>query len=85
MEAKRFWQEQPLLPERLEWVYGAFWTLSNSRPTSMGGVGSIPFQAADRYAERFEVDDFNEFWVLIRALDDVFVREMRRRSERARS
>ena len=80
LESAPFWQKQPILPEHLEGVYRAFMDLSSSRPVlPMGGAGSITFAQADRYAARYPVDDFDEFWVLIRKLDDVFLREVRRR------
>jgi hypothetical protein len=47
----------------------------------MGGLGAIPFEVADRYAERYDVEDFDEFWTLIRAMDDAFLKEVRRRSD----
>lgn len=47
----------------------------------MGGPGSIPFDAVDRYAARMGVDDFEEFWMLIRHLDGVYLDEMHRRKD----
>ena len=69
MENKPFWRDMPLLPEHLEWVNRAFWDLSGSRRDALG---RIPFDSADRFAERYEVTDFDEFWTLIRKMDDVF-------------
>lgn len=37
------------------------------------GVGSIPFESADRYAERHGIEDFDEFWSLIRAMDREYI------------
>jgi hypothetical protein len=81
LEDKPFWRDAPFLPEALEWVYRAFWDLSGSRKTSGGGIGSIPFEAADKFAERFGVEDFEEFWTLIRAMDGVFISHFNERSK----
>jgi hypothetical protein len=40
----------------------------------MGGPRGIPFSAIDRFADRFEVDDFGEFLAMIRAMDRAFLR-----------
>jgi hypothetical protein len=63
---------QPPSPDDLEFYRQAFWDLSPSRPAGMG-LSAIPFEAVDRYAERYEVDDFETFHRLIRAQDRVFL------------
>lgn len=69
-----FWQDMPELTSDLEWVVEAFWSLSSSRTVSgMGDLGMIPFEAVDRYAARYEVEDFEEFHALIRAMDRAFI------------
>lgn len=69
-----FWKACPEVPDELEFAHRAFWDLSASRSSGGMGVGSIPFEAIDRYAERYEVDDFEEFHSLIRAMDGEFVK-----------
>lgn len=54
-------------------MWQAFQRLTHDRPTGMG-IGAIPFLAIDRYAERFEIDDFEEFHDLVRALDDEYLK-----------
>lgn len=56
----------------LDFVWSAFWDLSNDRPIGLGSVGAIPWSAIDRYAERYGVRDpdaFDRFCRLIRGLD----------------
>lgn len=40
---------------------------------TMGGAGGIPFEAIDRYAARFDVGDFDEFFGLLRAMDAAYL------------
>lgn len=54
----------------------AFEDLSPSRPSGGFGLGSIPFEAIDRYARRFRIDDAEDFDDLVRfvrALDDEYL------------
>ena len=75
MEDKKFWQEAPVLDERLDAVYRAFWELHGSRPSfGMGGLGPISFEVIDLYAIRAGIDDFEEFWTLIRGMDQEFLK-----------
>ena len=37
------------------------------------GLSASPFESIDRYAERYEVEDFETFHRLIRAQDRVFL------------
>jgi len=75
LEDKKFWQDAPELSELLDGVYRTFLELSGSRQSSgMGAIGRIPFEVADRYAARFGIGDFEDFWALISSMDDVFLR-----------
>ena len=77
-ESKPFWKDAPPpLPDHLEEVYQAFSRLSSSRAISMGGVGPIPYEAVERYAERHGIEDVDGFWYLIQSLDEVFRRELK--------
>lgn len=69
----------PTVPEDLERVYRAWHDLAGSRHDG----GPTPFEAADRYAERLGIDDFETFWELIQAMDRVIQewRTERRRKE----
>lgn len=74
IEEQPFWRDCPDIPEELEWVIGAFWTLASSRTFSGLGVpGPISFDSIDRYATRFEVDDFEAFHAMIRAMDAAYL------------
>lgn len=56
-------------------IWNAFWELSTERQVGFG-VGEIPFRAIVTYADRYGVHDldaFDEFRALIRAMDDVFL------------
>lgn len=53
-------------------AWRAFWRLSSSRALGMGAVGGIPWPVIDRYAERYEVQDFEVFYRLVKALDDAY-------------
>jgi hypothetical protein len=68
-----FWDTQPEFPVGLEWVAAAFEELSTSRPMTMGGPGPIPFTAVAEYARWYEVADFDEFLMFVRALDAAYL------------
>jgi hypothetical protein len=69
--------EKPEIEEHLVFVWNAFWAISSDRPIgAMGGIGSIPFAAIDRYASRYGIDgrdEFDRFHTLIKRLDAVFI------------
>lgn len=46
----------------------------------MGGAGPIPFEAIDRYAARYGIDDFERFHRLIQAMDAVYLTHAQRKS-----
>lgn len=62
----------------LLWVWQAFSALNASRHIGASAVGGIPFEAIDRYAARYEVDDFERFHYLIAKLDAVYVKTVNR-------
>jgi len=49
----------------------------------MGGVGGIPFTAIDRYADRYQVEDFEVFHRLITAMDAAFLQHVNKRTDHA--
>lgn len=63
---------EPDLPIDGEEVWEAFWVLTSSRSTGFGR-GPIPFLAIDRYAERFDIDDFQTFHHLLTAMDGAYL------------
>lgn len=67
-----FWDGWEEIPEDLEWVWRAFIALSPSRHRGFGEA-SIPFEVIDRYADRYAVEDFEEFHILIRAMDAAYL------------
>lgn len=69
LEDRPFWRDMPDMPPELEWVYKAYAELAGSRHTP---GGPVPFEAADRYADRHGIDDFDSFWALIRAMDRAY-------------
>ena len=62
----------PDLLQGLDFFYNAFGQLSTCRPVGMG-LGSIPWTAIDRYAERNDVEDFDEFLYMVRKMDDAYI------------
>lgn len=40
---------------------------------AMGGAGGIPWTAINAYADRHEVEDFDAFKVVLKALDTVYL------------
>ena len=52
----------------------AFYALSTDRPYHSAGLGAmpgpIPWSVIDRYAERYGIEDFEEFEILIRGADN---------------
>ena len=66
----------------------AFEVLSPSRPSGGFGLGAIPFEAIDRYARRFGVDDaedFDDLCRFVRALDGEYLAWAAAESERRTS
>jgi len=66
----------------------AFEDLSPSRPSGGFGPGAIPFEAIDRYARRFGIDDpedFDDLAGFVRALDDEYLAWVAAESERRSS
>lgn len=75
-------QTQPERFDDLDWVWDAFQRLTHDRPIGFGAVGSIPFLAIDRYADRFEIEDFDEFYSLIRAMDEEYLAHAAKKAEK---
>lgn len=75
---------QPHLDERLEFVWSAFWSLSNDRTVGFGYVGRISFSSINCYAVRLGVegrDEFERLRVLIGKMDAAFVQRVTKRSK----
>lgn len=72
-----FMLERPDLWPHLALYSEAFAQLTTDRPLgALGGVGSIPWSALDRYAARLGLDDLDEFerfQKLIRAQDRAYL------------
>lgn len=75
------WDEQPVLLPDEQPVMDAFRALSGDRAMGFGAVGSIPFMAIDRYAERYDIEDFERFHRLIRAMDAAYIEHMNERKD----
>lgn len=54
----------PKLRSGLEFFYKAFWDLNHDRDVGMA-EGGIPWSAIDRYAQRYEYDDIDDFERLV--------------------
>jgi len=63
---------EPEVPYAGREAWDAFQRLSGGRSIGMGAVGGIPFEAVDRYAERYGVQDFETFHRLVTALDQAY-------------
>lgn len=66
---------RPTIETHLDFVWRAFNALSGDRQTIQGWVGQIPFTAIDRFANRYGIDDRDEFDVFheqIKAMDRVW-------------
>lgn len=70
----QFWVERPEVPERLAYVWEAFWALTTCRSFGMA-VGPIPWTAIDRYVtvHGYEGDDYEEAVYLIRQMDAAYM------------
>lgn len=71
-------------PARHEQFYWDAWrNLSADRQSGMG-IGAIPFLAIDAYAKRFDIEgrDFEDFFYIIRELDDAFIAVMNKKAEK---
>jgi len=67
--------------DHLLWVWRAFGHLTASRHIGTGAAGGIPFEAIDRYAARYEVDDFERFHSLIAAMDATYLRIVNKKND----
>lgn len=66
----------PQIDDGLDFIHTAFWRLSPDRAVGMG-LGAIPFTAINAYAERYgvdDVDDFERFCELISRIDAAFLK-----------
>ncbi|MDP4024462.1 hypothetical protein Q8W71_17695 [Methylobacterium sp. NEAU 140] len=79
-------RERPELWPHLAFVSAAFSELSTDRPIgAMGGCGPIPWTAIAGYAERYGLDDLDEFerfGRLIRAQDRIYLADVAKKLER---
>lgn len=68
---------KPEVSPGLDRYLTAFWDLTSERQLgAMGGCGSIPWTAIDRYAARQgldDLDDFERFRSIIRAMDGAYL------------
>lgn len=67
--------ERPAIEPHLDFVWRAFNSLSGDRQTVQGWVGQVPFVSIDRFAERYGIDDLDEFDAFhgqIKAMDRVW-------------
>lgn len=82
----RFMADRPELWPHLTLYSEAFGDLSSERPLgAMGGCGSISWSAIDRYAERYgidDLDDFERFRRMIRAQDRVYLEDVAERAKK---
>lgn len=65
---------KPEAEDGIDWYLAAFWDLTHDRQMgAMGGAGGIPWTAIDAYADRHEVEDFDTFKAVLKALDGVYL------------
>lgn len=62
-------------------VWEAWQRLSPSRSLGMSAVGGIGFEAIDRYATRYGVEDFEAFHRLILAMDATYLDHVNTRDD----
>lgn len=75
-EAPRALLDQPEVPNRLLFAWRAFWELNTERSIGMA-IGPIPWRSIGAYAEKFslaDVDSFEVFGGLIRAMDRAYLK-----------
>ncbi|WP_232629164.1 phage tail assembly chaperone [Methylobacterium sp. Leaf118] len=79
-----FMAERPELWPHLAFYSEAFADLSADRQLgAMGGAGQVPWSSIDRYADRYEIDDlddFDRFRRMIRAQDRIYLEHMAKSS-----
>lgn len=66
-----WWDERPILPAHLEWVWRAWGDLDTCRRFHMGGEGPIPWTAVHEWARcrRMGEEEEAELWAYISAMD----------------
>lgn len=72
---------EPEMYADLSWVWDAFHALSGSRQMGYGAVGPVPFEAIDRYAVRYNVEDFEYFHALIAAMDGAYLKHVNKTND----
>jgi hypothetical protein len=68
--------KRPRLHPQFQFYWDAFWELSSDRQVGMA-IGRIPFSSIDRYAQRYDldqVDEFDLFREVMRSMDAEFRR-----------
>lgn len=73
-------RNRPRLRPDNEETYRAFWDLNSCRPVTMGGFGRIPWTAVADYAERVGIQDLDEFYYLVQAMDNVLMDHERKKA-----
>ena len=78
--------DAPVLDEVSVWYYRRFGALSRSRGFTSNGVSlPITFESIDRYADRLEYEDFDEFLTIMAGIDEEYLKsEAKRRSAEER-
>ncbi len=59
--------------EGLDFYLDAFRELSTCRPSGLG-LGAIPFTAIVEYSRIYELGDFDDFFYIIRKLDNTWIK-----------
>lgn len=67
-------QRRVVPPERIEWIWRAFWELSGDRQIGFGSPGPIMWASIDAYARRYEIEGerFERLISMVRMLDREF-------------
>ena len=66
--------------------YQVFGTLSRARGFTDAGVSlPITFEAIDRYADRFDVQDFEDFLTIVTGIDDTYLKAENDKRKKVRS
>ncbi len=64
----------------LEFYLDAFRELSTCRPAGLD-LGAIPFTAVVEYSKVYELEDFDDFFYIIRSMDNTFLKTMDEKSQ----
>ena len=74
------WQNIPELEPLNAWYFSAFWDLSTERCIGLS-AGPIPESKIYEYAQREEIEEYDEFRLIIGSMDNEYLKYVKEKNE----